>query len=115
MKKVVKILSISLIAIMMMSTLCFADGVDELFTVTPEALDMQDSKLNATKVLGYIQWIGIAIAIGMMIFLGIKYMTKGVSEQAEIKKSLPIYVLGIVLIVAAPMIVKAILKAAGNE
>lgn len=109
MKKIAKILSISLIAIMMMSTLCFAITEENVPTPSASKLDFGES-FSVEKVLGVIQWIGIAIAVGMLIFLGIKYISKGVSEQAEIKKSLPIYILGVILIVGAPTLIKAIVK-----
>ena len=109
MKKAMKVLSISLIAIMMISTVCFADGLDGLgFDVKPTQPNDGKTTDLVNTVLGVLQWAGIAIAVGMLIFLGIKYISKGVSEQAEIKKSLPIYLLGVVLILGASFIVGAI-------
>lgn len=107
MKKIAKVLSITLIAIMMISTVCLATNI-----VEPDMtnVDLGDLTNKVPQVLGVIQWIGIAIAVGMLIFLGIKYISKGVSEQAEIKKSLPIYILGVALIFGASMVVGAIGK-----
>ena len=36
-------------------------------------------------ILGNIQWIGYAIAIGMLIYIGIKYTMASASEKADLK------------------------------
>lgn len=51
-------------------------------------------------VLGAIQWIGYAISIGMLAYIGIKYIMASVDEKANLKNSLIRYVIGAVLIAA---------------
>ena len=59
-------------------------------------------------------WVGVMIAVGMMIFLGIKYVTASPDGKADLKKQLGIYVLGLVLILAATTIVGIIANALGK-
>ena len=56
------------------------------------------------KILGAIQWIGYAFAIGMLIYIGIKYMMSAANEKADLKKGLINYVIGAVLIAATATI-----------
>lgn len=107
-KKSIKILSIVLIAIMlffMMGSTVFA-GISE--NLTPDENVFSNNGNVATlakKILGALMWIGIAISIGMLMFLGIKYVTSSPDGKADIKGKLGVYILGFVLIVAATAIV----------
>lgn len=56
---------------------------------------------TANKVIGFVQFVGYAIAIGMLIYLGIKYVTSSANEKADLKKGSVNYVIGAILIVAA--------------
>ena len=59
---------------------------------------------KAKKILGTIQWIGYAIAIGMLIVIGIKYVIAASDEKANLKGALVKYVIGAVLIAGASAI-----------
>lgn len=71
-----------------------------------------DSKLTTvgSTVLGYIQVIGTFIAVGVLMFLGIKYMTASANEKADVKKSIIPYIIGAVVLLAAVNIVTLIPK-----
>lgn len=104
-KKSIKIIAIAVLAVLMltvMSTTCFAAISDDF---KPD--DISDTNVSglATKVLGYMKYIGIAIAVGMMIYLGIKYVTSSPDGKADLKGKLGVYILGLVLILAASFIV----------
>lgn len=88
-----------------------------LFTVSnfAYAANIPDINENSTfmssqiaSILGIIRWVGYAIAVGMAMILGIKYVTSSPDGKAEIKKTATIYVGGIVLIAGASTIVGAI-------
>ena len=53
------------------------------------------------KVLGYVQWFGYAIAVGMLLYIGIKYMMASANEKADLKKGAINYVIGAVIVVVA--------------
>ena len=58
----------------------------------------------ANKILGFVQWAGYAIAVGMLIYVGIKYVMASANEKADLKNSLIKYVIGAVLIAGAATI-----------
>jgi hypothetical protein len=104
-KRSVKVISVIVLAVMMFmcfSPIAFAAGLEDL-GITPKA---DSSKLGsgaqlANTILSALMWIGVAIAVGMMIFLGIKYVTSSPDGKADLKKQLGVYILGFVLIVGA--------------
>lgn len=66
---------------------------------------------TAAGVLGVMQWGGYIIAIGMLIWVGVKYVTAGAGEKAKAKETLVPIVIGAVLIAAAVSIAGAIFGA----
>ena len=104
-KKSVKILSIVLlVAVLLMSfsNVVFADAIEG---INPTPTPPEGGADLANSILGALMWIGIAIAIGMLIFLGIKYVTSSPDGKADLKKQLGVYILGFVFIVGATTIV----------
>ena len=55
-------------------------------------------------ILGFIKYAAFAIAIGMLIFIGIKYMMSGAGEKAEVKKTLLPFLVGAILVGGASAI-----------
>lgn len=94
MKKFAKIFVsiMCMIALMTSSALAFS-GI----TTTPTAPG--SAATTASSIIGYIQWIGYAIAVGMLVYIGIKYVMASANEKADLKNSLIKYVIGSVLIV----------------
>lgn len=113
MKKTVKILTILLLAVMLVS---FATNVFAAkgTAVTPGALNEEidygsDSDTNsimtqAGKIMGMIRNIAIIASVIIIMVLGIKYMLGSVEEKAEYKKSFMPLIIGIILVVAASSI-----------
>lgn len=66
------------------------------------------------KALGYVQWFGYALAIGMIIYLGIKYMMASANEKADLKKGAINYVIGAILVAGATAIV-TVLSSIGKD
>lgn len=58
----------------------------------------QPSGIKATTILGVVQWIGYVIGIGMIIFVGIKYLLAGAGEKAKAKETLIPILIGAILI-----------------
>lgn len=52
-------------------------------------------------VIGTIKWIGYAIAVGMLVYIGIKYVMASANEKADLKNALIKYVAGAIIIVFA--------------
>ena len=60
---------------------------------------------TVSTVLGIIQTIGYIVAIVMVMYVGIKYLTAGATKKAEAKETLIPILVGAILIVAAVTIV----------
>ena len=106
-KKSVRILSIiflTVVLLMSVGNVVFAAG-DALGGINPTITAPEGGADIANKILGILMWVGVAIAVGMLIFLGIKYVTSSPDGKADLKKQLGIYILGFVFIVGATTIV----------
>lgn len=70
----------------------------------------QDSTTAVTSIMGavvnIISVIGAGIAIIMLVVLGIRYVTQSASGKAEVKKDVPSYVIGAVILFATSGILK---------
>lgn len=53
------------------------------------------------KVLGVVKAIAVAFAIGMLLYVGIKYVMASANEKADLKKGSISYVIGAVIIFGA--------------
>lgn len=56
------------------------------------------------KIIGFIQYAAWAVAIGMIIYIGIKYMTAGAGKKADAKETLLPYLIGAICVGAATTI-----------
>ena len=54
-----------------------------------------------SKVLGVVKAIAVAFAIGMLLYVGIKYTMASANEKADLKKGSISYVIGAVIIFGA--------------
>lgn len=107
-KKSMKVISIVILAIVLLMSIgstVFADGIANNFEPDTSAIANSSANGVIKTVLGALKWIGVAIAVGMLIFLGIKYVTSAPEGKANLKGQLGVYVLGFVFIVAATTVV----------
>ena len=70
--------------------------------------DISKVTSKANPIIGTIKIVGIVIAVITLVVLGVKYMTGSIEEKAEYKKTMIPYLVGIVLLLGASGIVKAI-------
>lgn len=70
-------------------------------------LDGDFSELNPVVggFLGVFQWVGYAIAVGALIYLGIKYVLSAADDKATLKGAAWKYILGAFLISGAATVV----------
>lgn len=109
--KVTKILAamLCLVMIFTISTPVFATDKKETAgtTVGPVTINPDTTGTGATgatnvgnDIIGVIQVVGILIAVGTIMILGIKYMMGSAEEKAEYKKTLMPYLIGAILLFA---------------
>lgn len=68
----------------------------------------------ATAIIGLIKYIAIAVAFGMIIIIGIKWMTAGAGGKATIKDTLLPYLIGAICVGAASAIAEFALGLGGK-
>ena len=68
---------------------------------------------GAGKILGVIVFIAWAVAIAMIMIIGMKYMSSGAGSRAEVKSTLLPYVIGAILVASAASIFKFISSLGG--
>lgn len=116
MKKLSKIFAILLIlAIAMIAFTTVANAtagdVANIFQKAEESnVDTGDMTTVAGNIVNIITWVGIIVAIIVLLVLGIKYMMGSAAEKAEYKKTMIPYLVGAVLIFGASAIVQAVVK-----
>lgn len=123
-KKSIRIISTVLtIAIVLMTLTAPVFAANELDGINT-SVDLNDGgKLNSVgnTILTLIRTVGIFIAVGILMVLGIKYMMGSAEEKADYKKSMIPYIVGAVLIFASTTIVGIVydlanaLNSSGNE
>ena len=108
-----KVMSILMAVAILFTMYC---GVFAYGDITPSAKLDSTMTDNIKIIIGTMQWFGYAIAIGMLVFIGIKYVMASANEKADLKQSLVKYVIGAVLIVFATTIAKWVFSLnGGNE
>lgn len=67
-----------------------------------------DIATMGSTILGVIQWAGYAIAVGMLLYIGIKYMMSAANEKANLKQVLINYFIGAAIVFGVTTIFTAI-------
>lgn len=115
MKKVIFKFSILLIALMLIfATFSFVNATGFIPTdIKPNLPDGNTGvQTSAAKIIGSLMWVGFAIGIGMIIYIGIKYIIASADERASMKGMLVKVVIGGIIIAASTSIVNAVMNLA---
>ena len=99
MKKRIIIFSIIILLILSTTIFAFEKKLTERNPTAPEEISNMSLDL-----LGALQWIGYAIALGMIIYVGIKYTMSAANEKANLKQSTINYVIGAIIIASCTTI-----------
>ena len=100
MKKVMSILMAIAVLFVMYGGVFAYGEITPSYTVSEG--DAMASKIRT--IIGTMQWVGYAIAVGMLVFIGIKYVMASANEKADLKQALIKYVIGAIIIVFATTI-----------
>lgn len=65
-------------------------------------------------VLGMVQVVAVAVAVIMLVVLGVKYMSAAPGEKADIKKGAVLYIVGAILLFGASGVL-GIIKSLGES
>lgn len=99
-KKVLIILINLILILFVLSNIVLASGLINEFdkSVVTGGEGANDVKDKAGEVVGLIQVVGTIVSVGMLTFLGIKYVLGSADQKAEYRKSMIPYIVGSVLI-----------------
>ena len=105
MKKLLRFFSSALTfaLVMTMMTSAFAFGLDPTMPGSGDA-GYSDMKGAIETILGFIAFMAWAVALIMILVIGIKYMTRGAGGRAEVKSTFLPYVIGAVCVGSATTI-----------
>ena len=121
MNKTMKILSVLMLAIMLVSVATPVFAATQGTMVTPDKItvdygndtDTKDLREMAGKVVGLIRNIAVIAGVILLSVIGVKFMMGSAEEKAEYKKSLVPLVVGIIVVMAATQIVSMIFNLVG--
>ncbi len=99
MKKLVKLVSVMMAVIMILSALTPVFAVTNPSTLTGTNTTSFDN--IGKRIIGMVQAIGSIVSVLVLVILGIKYMMGSAEEKAEYKKTMIPYLVGAILIFAA--------------
>ncbi len=111
MKKTVKIISTILIALFVVcavANVVLADVNPGNFTGSADGMDTEKLNKVGNQVIYLIRLIGTMISVGVLVVLGVKYMTASPEGKADFKSTMIPYLVGAVLVFAATWIASAI-------
>lgn len=124
MKKQVKMISIILVMLMVLTSIATVVSATGAKTDIPgmiTTIGEGNSSANADKVVTLgativtiMQTVGVVVAVVILLILGIKYMVGSAEEKAEYKKTMIPYIVGAILIFAATTIVSVVYNLANS-
>ena len=108
MKKNIKnILIIAILTFSLLSSTCFVNAGDESTSASGVISNI------GSRILSVVLWVGYAIAFGMVVFIGIKYITGSADAKANMKSAIISWLIGAFLVFACTTIVSFVLNTAG--
>ena len=93
---------VMLISIFLMSNICFASAAGDI-------------KDKGTTILSAILWIGYAIALGMVVFIGIKYILGAADAKANMKSAITNWLIGAFIVFMCTTIAGWVVGVIGGE
>ena len=101
-KKVLMGITAVLVVLLMFTVVAPVFAIDPHEISINTSGDAADTVKDASgSIIGIVQVVGTAIAVIMLVVLGIKYVVAAPSEKADIKKSAVIYVVAAIFLFAA--------------
>lgn len=76
-----------------------------------------ESKLvsAAWKITSAVLWVGYAVALGMVVYIGIKYITGAADAKANMKSAVISYLIGALIVFSATTIAQIVVGLAVNN
>lgn len=103
--KMKKIASVLVVVFVLCASIVFADSTEG------------GSKLieAAWGIVNALLWVGYAVALGMVVYIGIKYITGAADAKANMKSAVVSYLIGALVVFSATTIAKIVVGFATDE
>ena len=81
-------------------------GTAMAMSITPTQVDTLPGSLSSkvSTILGMVQWIGFIVGVAKIMYVGVKYLTAGAGQKAEVKSTMVPILVGAILVMLAPQI-----------
>ena len=100
MKKLIKYVLLITVLLLVMQSIAYANTVST--TTTSSTGDSYTQiKTKIVPIIQALSWFGYAIALGMFMYVGIKYMLSTADDRARVKQGLINFLIGAVIIAGA--------------
>lgn len=110
-KKILKIFSLALVMMALFSLTYNSFATEFISKAEPGLPGAGGSLENITSnVIGAMMWVGYACAIGMVVFIGIKYILASADEKASLKGMLVKVVIGSFIVVLSLQITNMVIS-----
>ena len=109
--KILTFIATALIVMSMFTSVVFAVNPDSLISSMSSQQDDGDTKALTTlggRILGILQVVGVIIGAIILVVLGLKYMMGSLEEKAEYKKTMIPFLVGAIVVMAAPTLARGI-------
>lgn len=113
MKGTIKLLSVLMIAIMLVSVVSVPVHATNIINTLKNDIDSADGDVSdisgmAGKVIKWIRNVAVIAGVILLTVLGFKYMLGSAEEKADYKKSLIPLVIGIIVVMASTQLISMI-------
>ena len=102
--KIKKIVSLIMLMLILCTSVIFAGKDDGTQKLTDAAWKVTDAIL----------WVGYVVALGMVVFIGIKYITGAADAKADMKSAVVKYLIGAFIVFSATTIARFVVRIAMN-
>ena len=107
--KIISTILIVLFVVCAVANVALADDVDpSKFTGSQGNMNTDNINKVGNQVIYLIRLIGTMISVGVLVILGVKYMTASPEGKADFKSTMRPYLVGAVLVFAATWVASAI-------
>ncbi|MBQ8299090.1 MAG: hypothetical protein IJX99_04360 [Clostridia bacterium] len=110
MKKIISCV-LTLLMVFSMFTIVNATGGIITSPVTPD-IGNPEMKTMTEEILGIVYYACMAVSMGMLIYVGIRYMMASANEKADVKSASVKYLIGAIVLFTATNLFKIILSIA---
>ena len=76
--------------------------------------EVPDLVNKASVIVAVIRNVGIVVSVIALMIIGIKAMTGSIEQKADYKKSLPGYILGVIMVIAITVLPSIIYEVVKN-